>query len=237
MKYIGVDGCKAGWFLAGVDEHGGTGYALLGAIEELCNYLEEAECILVDIPIGLRTRHAEERDCDRLARKVLSPYKTSSVFPVPSRCAIHCNDYREALERNRECTGRGITKQTFNIMPKIREVDTWLQHRSNRGKVREMHPEVCFWALNDRQAMQTKKRSQEGFEERLGVLIRFIPDVGRVVDQILSETLRKQVARDDIVDALVGAVTASHMDRLQTLPSETELDEKELPMEIVYAIP
>ena len=237
MKYIGIDGCKAGWFLAGLDEQGISSYALLTAIDQLSTYLDRAECILIDIPIGLRTRHTDERVCDKLARKLLSPRRSSSVFPVPSRCAIDCHDYRQALELNRECTGRGITKQTFNIMPKIREVDSYLQDIANRHRIREMHPEVCFWALNDEQAMQTKKRSQEGFEVRLGVLNRFIPDVGKFIEQVMRETLRKQVARDDIVDALVGAVCASHVENLQTLPEEPELDEKQLPMEIVYVIP
>ena len=237
MKYIGIDGCKAGWLLAGLGEEGIAGYALLGTIDELSAYLDKAECILIDIPIGLRTRHTDERVCDKLARKLLSPRRASSVFPVPSRCAIDCDDYRQALALNRECTGRGITKQTFNIMPKIREVDSWLQGIAERGIVREMHPEVCFWALNDEQAMQTKKRSQEGFEERLAVLNRFLPDVGKLIETVMSETLRKQVARDDVVDALVGAVTASRVDKLQTLPEAPELDEMSLPMEIVYAMP
>lgn len=237
MQYIGIDGCKAGWVLVGLDEQGRAGYALLNAIDELSAYVEKAQCILIDIPIGLKTRQPDERSCDKQARKLLSPHRGSSVFPVPSRCALHCNDYREALARNRECTGRGITRQTFNIMPKIREVDSYLQKLKQRKIIHEMHPEVCFWALNDQQAMQTKKRSQDGFEERLAILNQFIPDVGRFIEQVMQLTLRKQVARDDIVDALVGAVTASHYRQLQTIPEQPEVDDKGLPMEIVYAIP
>ena len=237
MKYIGIDGCKAGWLLVGLSEQGKAGYVLLDTIDELSAYLEKAQCILIDIPIGLRTRHPEERTCDRQARKLLSPHRGSSVFPVPSRCALECKDYREALARNRECTGRGITKQTFNIMPKIREVDSYLQRLESRGLIREMHPEVCFRALNDQQPMRHKKRQQQGFEERLAILNRFVADAGLFIEQVMQQTLRKQVARDDIVDALVGAVTASHANRLQSIPEHPEVDETGLPMEIVYAIP
>ena len=237
MKYIGIDGCKAGWLLTGLDEQGRLGLVLLSSIGELSRYLENTECILIDIPIGLRTRHTEERTCDSQARKLLSPHRGSSVFPVPSRCALNCHNYREALARNRECTGRGITKQTFNIMPKIREVDSYLQKLDKRKIIHEMHPEVCFWALNDQRPMQTKKREQDGFEERLAILNQFIPDAGVFIEQVMQQTLRKQVARDDIVDALVGVVTASHANQLQSIPEHPELDETGLPMEIVYAIP
>jgi predicted RNase H-like nuclease len=237
MKYIGIDGCKAGWFLVGMDRQGKAMFALLHAIDALSAYLADAESILLDIPIGLKTTDPHERTCDKLARKLLSPYRHASVFPAPSRCALACDDYPQALASNRECTGRGLTKQTFNIMPKIREVDEYLQRPGERQIIREMHPEVCFWALNDQQAMRNKKRTQQGFEERLAVLNHYFPDVGQFIDQAMQQTLRKQVARDDMVDAIVGAVTASQVKALQSLPQAPETDDEGLPMEIVFAIP
>lgn len=45
------------------------------------------------------------------------------------------------------------------------------------------------------------------------------------------------VARDDVVDALVAAVTAAQPDEhLFTIPEDPEIDSKGLPMEMVYAL-
>ncbi len=44
------------------------------------------------------------------------------------------------------------------------------------------------------------------------------------------------VARDDVVDALVLAVTAAQpKERLSTIPDQPEWDTKDLPMEMVFA--
>jgi predicted RNase H-like nuclease len=58
---------------------------------------------------------------------------------------------------------------------------------------------------------------------------------GEVVNGALKKYPRKKVAKDDIVDGLVGAVTATFSGRLRTLPEEPEVDATGLSMEIVYA--
>ena len=100
-----------------------------------------------------------------------------------------------------------------------------------------MHPEVCFWALNDRQPMNFKKRSDEGFEERIAVLTRYYPESRKIVEMAMQGHKRKEVARDDIVDALAGAVSARKTESLQRFPETPEFDDLGLPMEIVYWAP
>ena len=235
MKYLGLDGCKAGWFLAGLDEQGNGAFGILEHIDELAEYLSDAAVALIDIPIGLRGEHPDERTCDKLARRVLRPKRHSSVFPAPSRLALDCTTYREASVHNRACTGRGLSQQTFNIMPKIREVDLFLRGNSSGGKIREMHPEVALWALNGERAMGHAKRTKDGFEERMAVLSRYLPNAREIVAMALREHPRKAVARDDVIDALVGAVTARFHPKLQSLPEVPEFDDEDLPMEIVFA--
>lgn len=235
MRYLGLDGCKAGWFMVGLDEEGEGAFGILEHIDELEAYLSDATVALIDIPIGLRGRHPHERRCDKLARGLLAPRRHSSVFPAPSRCALDSEDYREASERNRACTGRGLTKQTFNIVRKIREVDAFLRGSELRGKLREMHPEVALWALNGERAMEYPKRGTEGFEERMAVVSRYCPNARDIVELALTQHKRKYVARDDIVDALVGAVTARFHPVLRRLPEQPEFDDEGLPMEIVFA--
>lgn len=236
MKYLGIDGCKGGWLVAALDDDGGKAFFTLREIAELSSYLAAAEVVLLDIPIGLRGRHPEGRLCDSMAREVLKPIRSSSVFPAPSRCALAAEAYEEASQRNYACTGKKLTRQTFAILPKIREVDDFLRRTEAHGKVREMHPEVCFWALNNARSMNHRKKSVEGYEERVLLLSRFLPGAGEFVEGALKEHGRAGAGRDDIVDALVGAVTARLGD-LRCLPEAPETDDEGLPMEIVYAAP
>lgn len=237
MKYIGIDGCKSGWFVVGLGADDNYAFRILNHIQELSDYLVATELVLLDIPIGLRSRHADERLCDKQARVVLKPKRSSSVFPAPSRGALACDSYEDASEINRVCTGRGLTKQTFAIIPKIREVDAFLRGENRHGKIREMHPEVCFWAFNDKKPMKYNKRTLSGYTERMAVLNRYYPSAQKLVERALQSYKRAEVARDDIVDALVGAITARHAKTLLRFPEVPEIDGKGLPMEIVYCVP
>ena len=75
IKYIGIDGCKSGWFYVGLDQAGNSSFGVFCEISELSAFLACAEMALIDIPIGLRGRHRDERLCDKQARAVLSANK------------------------------------------------------------------------------------------------------------------------------------------------------------------
>ncbi len=98
-----------------------------------------------------------------------------------------------------------------------------------------MHPEVAFWALNGRQPLRSPKKRTAGIEERLRILEVHYPRARECFDACSAKYLRKRVARDDIVDAIAGAVTARFAPHLATLPADPPLDDEGLPMEIVYA--
>ena len=101
--------------------------------------------------------------------------------------------------------------------------------------VREIHPEVCFWALAGRTPMKHNKRRPEGFGERMVVLKRLRSSAEQEIEEILSQFRRKDVARDDAVDAMVAALTASaEASALRTLPPEPPRDSVGLPMEMVH---
>ena len=86
------------------------------------NYEQANPLILIDIPIGLKTGGSGERLSDLGARSILKARK-SSIFPVPCREAIYAKTYKEACEVNERLTGKRISKQAWNIVPKIRDVD------------------------------------------------------------------------------------------------------------------
>lgn len=116
------------------------------------------------------------------------------------------------------------------------EVDNLLsEHESARSCVREIHPEICFWALAGR-PMEHNKRTREGFSERKQVLQSVYPHTNDVISCALSTYRRKEVARDDILDALSAAVTATvGMEGLVSIPETPQCDERGLRMEMVYA--
>ena len=151
----GIDGCKAGWIIA-------TTRAIV-VVEQL--HLDEFDLVGVDMPIGLPD--GPPRVCDVEARKYLKR-AGSSVFSAPPRAALGHTDYPSALAASRAATGRGISKQTFNIMAKVGELDR-LVDATNQHRIIEVHPECAFKTLNSDEGLLTKK-SREGRSMRQRLL-------------------------------------------------------------------
>ena len=238
MKYVGIDGCRAGWFYIGMNEGDAWEAGVFETISGISTFLPEPHLILIDIPIGLKgvDRLESQRCCDKEARAVLRPSRSSSVFPVPSRVALAATTYQQACEFNKAAINRRLSKQTWAIMPKIKEADDFLQENpSAQQRIREMHPEVCFWALNNGFAMEHNKKKMEGFYERKMVLSRICKETDTIIHHALNHFPRREVAKDDILDAFVGVVTAKYYyNCLATLPATPEFDEMNLPMEVVF---
>ena len=246
-EFVGVDGCKRGWFSVGFDRRGNYEVEVFPSFSELLAHYSDASLVLVDIPIGL-PEGPEGRDCDREARRLLGHPRASSVFPTPTRQTVEQaakspRDYERANEVEGRFAGKGISQQAFAIAPKIAEVDKLMTapDGSARRQVREVHPEVCFWALNNRQPMQFAKSTTEGRAERLRVLQAVEPQAQEVLEKTCSRWYRKDVAKDDIFDALVAVVTAylgqDDEGGLQTIPGHPPTDSTSLPMEMVFPAP
>lgn len=235
MSVVGVDGCRAGWFAVKLTDDRGWETQVFRTMRELADAWNNVSLILVDIPIGLRNGcNRLERLCDMEARRLLGPGRASSVFPVPCREALCSAKYEEASRVNKALTCRGLSKQSWAICPKIAEVDEYAR-LSGVPHVREVHPELCFWALNGESPAVNGKKRQQGFEERLSLLKSLHPHTEDIVSRALSTYLRKDVARDDILDALVAAVTALGDEAgLKSVPEDPETDSMGLRMEMVY---
>lgn len=234
--FIGIDGCRAGWFCVILDAGDNHSCHVAPDARALAELAMEADSVLTDIPIGLPDSGPDGRLCDREARQLLGRGRASSVFAAPARSTLTAASYPQALELNRQATGRGLSKQAWNIVPKIREIDTLLRgHRALQGVLRECHPELCFRALNGNQAMQYNKKKREGQQERLQVLEKYLPQCHALFEQACGQYLRREVARDDIIDAMVCAVTARHgYGDYWTVPANPPRDGQGLPMEMVY---
>ena len=234
--FVGVDGCRAGWLAIGLDAQGSWRVNVFPNVSSLWEHHREASLILIDIPIGLKTEGRAERRCDPQARRLLGP-RRSSVFPAPCRGAIYASSYQEACDVNQRLTGKRLSVENWNIIPKIREVDCLLSDdAAARDVIREIHPELCFWGLAGRPMQHAKKRS-EGLSERTRLLQSIYPQTANLINHVLSTYRRKDVARDDILDALAAAVTGLiGGENLASIPQEPEFDERGLRMEMVYCL-
>ena len=172
----GIDGCKAGWIVA-------TARAVV-VVPTL--HLDRFTIAGIDMPIGLID--GPPRACDIAARKYLER-AGSSVFPAPPRAALGYSDYREALAAARAATGRGISNQTFNIMPKVAELDRLISE-SNRHSIIEVHPECAFKTMNGDKNLLSK-RTLEGRIARRRLLddhfdIPTAAPLGAAIDDMLD---------------------------------------------------
>jgi predicted RNase H-like nuclease len=237
MFVVGVDGCRGGWLAVRLSRDGTSECRIFPDMASLWSAHRRAALILVDIPIGL-PEAANDRTCDKAAREVLG-HRRASVFPVPCRAAVYAPDYDAAIKINERLTGKRIFRATWNLIPRMRQVDEMVQADPRaRGIIREAHPELLFWGLNKKRPMTFYKKDAAGEAERLEVLQRIYPGAKSHFLEFKKTLPPKSAAPDDLLDALAAAVTGLlGGTRLQTLPPSPERDRLGLPMEMVYFLP
>lgn len=249
MTVLGVDGCPKGWFGVANDD-GKLSVHLKPEFATLVNEFEDLERVFVDVPIGLPT--SERRRCDLAVRELLGS-RGSSVFHTPSRAAVetyvkHIGDeyrtgtdeeYDEANEKNRDAMDEGLSRQAWNIIPKIAELDAYLVEDLDRTeRVIESHPECCFLSLNDDQPLAYSKSTGVGLAQRRALLADENEAAEAVYANSLDEYYRKDVGRDDVLDAIALALVAERRENHVRLPDDGEPeDDRNLPKRIVYGGP
>lgn len=172
----GIDACKSGWIIATDAD----------AVVVPTLRLDAFTCVGIDMPIGLSD--GPPRQCDIAARRYLASAR-SSVFPAPPRAALACTTYEAALATARSTTGRGMSLQTYHIMPKVAEVDR-LVGPEHHDVVIEVHPECAFKTLNDGETLPSKT-SVDGRAIRRRLLsghfdVPSRPPRGAAVDDLLD---------------------------------------------------
>lgn len=236
--YVGVDGCPGGWLAVRLSEDGQSWAAdVYEDLHLLWGAQREAKLMLIDMPIGLADGR-ESRACDALARELLKPGRASSIFAAPVREVLGATGYAEANALQREISGRGLSRQSWGLVPKIRRLDELLQQDMEaRGRFRESHPELCFAQLFGG-SMRHGKKTPEGFAERFAHLRRFCAHADAIVAELLARYPRKALARDDMLDALVLAVTGRLSGgALRQVPAEDDADRTGLPRTISFYKP
>lgn len=263
MSSAGIDGCRLGWICIsfdGIAQHMGNAKGKgLGQADPLADgeaigefeafykvfegadhqgfadYLGGKRSVFIDIPIGL-SEDTYHRPCDEVLRKALGPNYSSSVFSPPMRPVLDAPSYAEASFQSFEYTGKKLSIQSWNITPKIRQVDGLLQHSPDlREVLRESHPEWLFHRLN-RGEIQQKKSTKMGVRHRLSLIAEQIPIAEGLFSHLKEAFNRSELGEDDIVDAMVLALAArsSLSSPVLSIPEQPDRDATGLPMAIHY---
>jgi predicted RNase H-like nuclease len=231
MRVGGVDGCRAGWLCVARDPVSGAASAqVYGTVAELVAGTRDLAVVAIDVPIGLAD--VEPRQCDIEARRLLGPARASSVFPTPVRAALDAATYEEACARSAAACGRRLSRQTFNILDRIRDVDRALRAAPElQRRFHEAHPEVCFHVWHGG-PLGHGKRTAEGRTERRALVAAAF---GPLFETVRGAWPRGAVADDDILDAGATLWTAERVVRGEawTMPAAPPRDRHGLPMRMV----
>lgn len=233
--YVGVDWSSGSWMAVAFDADGYHDAEVYNGIGDLWfAYEEVAERVLLDVPVGLLEDGEDGRECERLARAVLGP-RRSSVFTPPVREATRKRRYPVASRVNERLTGKPLSEQAFAISQGIGMADELLQEIPEaRPVLAESHPEVCFRAFAG-EPLEYSKKTAAGYAERMRTLAAYDVDGPRTVQRAAEATAGHDVAVNDVLDAVVLAYTARPgPGKLRTLPPNPPTDNVGLPMRMVY---
>ena len=197
MNYIsGIDGASGGWVCvrAKLDNLKNTEFIFAKNLKELIN--DQVQLVLIDMPVGLNIITKKGgRDVDRFARNKLIKRK-SSIFNAPSRMILEEKDYSEANKLSKQF-GLGLSKQSWNLIPKIKELDLILRSK-RKTKIYESHPELSFQEMKGAY-LEFKKKDKEGVKERSKILIHNNFKAS-FIDEFVNKNI-KEYKPDDFIDA------------------------------------
>ena len=203
INAAGLDGCKSGWLIFYYQDRQYQ-FQLINSISDGKAVFEKSCKIFIDIPIGLSS-HNYDRQIEKQMRKLLKN-RSSTIFTPPCREAIEQSVYQKANNINRQITGKGLSKQAFNIGKKIGEVDNFLKTKKSFSLV-ESHPEICFKILNG-QVLQSRKNTLEGQHKRREIISKFSLDLDKTIAKALKTFPKSKAQPDDIIDAAVLCLSA-----------------------------
>jgi predicted RNase H-like nuclease len=230
---VGADGCRSGWLCIFEElPSRKLGSKIFGTVADLVVAAPDLGLLAIDIPIGLT--ETGPRECDVAARAMLGPIRRSSVFAAPIRPALHATSYAAACEESFRAQHKKLSRQSWAIYPKIRELDDLLRSRSDlRERIYEVHPEVSFTAWNGASFVESKKKLP-GFAARHELVSRYFGE--HAYETIRARYPRKEVANDDILDAFAALWTAERIvsGAARTLPADPPVDAAGLPMRMMY---
>lgn len=222
--YLGVDGFSNGWCCCSFN--GNMTIKIIPEIKNILDY-DNYSKILIDIPIGLSSRKAE-RKIDNQLRTLLPSGRKSSVFNAPTRKSAYANTYDEAKKAEIEQLGKSLSIQSWNITNKIKEVDQFLTTNTQLNNIRESHPELCFYYLNNMKPLLFSKRTVDGLNERMKILNHYHHQSQELLEDFFQKNKKTGIKKDDIADSMVLCISAKNWIKngKRTINNQPNKDEK-----------
>ncbi len=223
--WVGVDGYRGGWVVVTID---GTAEVVL--VDDLVPILarvrrDAGATMAIDMPIGLLD--AAARRCDVEARALLGP-RHSTVFPAPVRATLPAADYADACDRSRRVTGKAMSKQTYNLIGPIRQLDQLILPADGE-RIVEAHPELAFARLAGEPL--PSKHEPTGRAARASALRSALPTD---LDRLIAQAVAIGVPLVDLFDAAVLTITARHVSAGTEHRLGGEVDPTGKPAQVVY---
>jgi predicted RNase H-like nuclease len=199
LRVAGIDGTKGGWVAFVLDDGRFITDHVFRWVETDFANLADMDVITIDVPIRFGPRRA-----DAAARAFLTG-ASSRVFTTPT----------QEILRTPFAPGLGVSAQAHALGPRILHI-TELARSDLR--VREVHPEVSFRAMNDGQPLRERKKSAGGALERIEILRRHgieLDHLGRAAS----------IPLDDVLDAAAAAWSAHRVSTgaARSLPEPPEV--------------
>lgn len=204
----GADAFRDGWMVVlRRPETGEVRRRTVSNLEALLALSEEPTVVGLDMIVGLPDRaQPGGRRCDREARDLLGTPRSRSVFSPPAHDALSATNYEEAQRRTRASgpDAPGLSRQTYHLFPRLRTVADQVTP-ALQDRIREVHPELSFYAMNDDTPLAESKHTDEGRAARVDLLgAHGFSDVEAAIETLSSGSL----GADDVLDAHAACWTA-----------------------------
>lgn len=232
--WVGAHYCGDRWLAMAFDRDGYASAAVHAGVGDLWFAHEAAECIVVDVPIGLGGGREGPRRCDRLARGLLGDRGETIVSP-PVREAARKRRYAVANRAHERRTGRELSRRAFELRDAVSVLDDLLEEFPDaREVIAAGHPELAFLAAADHPA-EHDRDTAGGYAERMRALASIDRDAPPAVQSAAEAAAGCDVVVADVLDAALLAYTALPREgRLRSLPPDPHVDDRGLPERLVY---
>jgi predicted RNase H-like nuclease len=234
-RFAGVDGCPGGWLcIVCAPDTNSFSISVFRTAADLLTHDPKIGVMTIDMPIGLVD--TGRRRCGELARDMLGT-RHVCVSNAPIRPALYAPSRLAASAITEKATNRQVGSIEWALYPKVINLDVAItpSHQSWRF---EIHPEICFCAWNNGTAIQLKKDSDQGRQDRESLIDTAWPGVRQTLLAQLQQQghNRQHVALDDINDAFAALWTARRIaaGEAQRIPDAPAIDSRGLRMEMWY---
>ena len=225
---IGIDGCRSGWLTTRILDDKSLSFHVIKNLKD--SYLKDPNLthVGIDMPLGLSP--TGKRPAEVEARFLLKK-RSCTIFSPPTIGALECESYLDACEINFRDCGNRISKQSWNLFPKIKETQKFLKNKLiTKPSIYEIHPELSFMAMNNMKVIELSKKTDLGRKIRIKLIQKFFPNFR--FELVRSKYKKNEVLDDDILDSI--SVLWSTLRIVDNIAQFVPKDSKKLNMRIYF---